>query len=226
MSVFSKLGEKLGLSKSEAKLQEERLEQVAARKRKCHDRLEALKERIKLLENRARKKQEELKATKGPRRNIVLNEAKQLLRELKKLGGEEKILIGQLNKLTTIEARISEIQVAGEVAVDETMVDDVALGLEEAHEQLEAEDRAIKDLEKISYGGFEEEDEEDIEAELAALEKDLAEETAEPAAAEKAAEAPVAEETAEAPEAEQAEAPSKEDLEAAEIEKQLNELQG
>jgi len=216
MSVFSKLGEKLGLSKSEAKLQEERLEQVAARKRKCHDRLEALKERIKLLENRARKKQEELKATKGPRRNIVLNEAKQLLRELKKLGGEEKILIGQLNKLTTIEARISEIQVAGEVAVDETMVDDVALGLEEAHEQLEAEDRAIKDLEKITYGGFEEEDEKDIEAELAMLEQDLAVEAAEPAAPEK---------TAEAPGAEKAKTPSKEDLEAAEIERQLNELQ-
>jgi hypothetical protein len=216
MSVFSKLGEKLGLSKSEAKLQAERLEEVAARKRKCHDRLEALKERIKLLENRARKKQEELKATKGPRRNIVLNEAKQLLRELKKLGGEEKILIGQLNKLTTIEARISEIQVAGEVAVDETMVDDVALDLDLAHQQLEAEDRAIKDLEKVTYGGFAEEDEEDIEAELAKLEQDLAQETAE-------TDAP--QETTEAPEAEKAEAPTKEDLEAAEIERQLNELQ-
>jgi len=196
MSVLSKFGDKFGFPKSENRRQEEQLEEVAARKRKCHDRLELLKERIKLLENRARKKKQELDATKGQRRRVVMSEAKQILAELGKLGGEEKILLGQLNKLTTLESRISEIQVAGELAVAEDMVDDVALGLEEAHEQLVAEDRAVKDLEKIGYEGFEEDPEADIEAQLAELERDVAEEQAQTVASGEAAATEATEEAA------------------------------
>lgn len=179
MTVFSKLGNKLGFTKSEKQRQADMLEDIETRTRKCHDGLEQLKERIKLLENKARKKKQELDETKGKRRSIVLSELKQLLMELDKLGGQEKILLGQLKKLSTLEARIGEIKVAGELTVNEDVVDDVALGLEEAHDQLTAEDRAVKDLDKIGYDGFEEESDEQLEKQLEELERSLAEEKAE-----------------------------------------------
>jgi len=177
MSMLSRIGEKFGFSKSDKKRQAEMLEEVASRKRKCHDGLETLKERINLIENRARKKKAELDATKGQRRRIVVNEVKQLLRELDKLGGQEKILLGQLNKLSTLEAKISEVQVAGELAVAEDMVDDIAVDLEDAHDKLVSEDEAVRDLEKIGYDGFEEEaEEDDLDARFAEFEKSFAEE--------------------------------------------------
>ncbi len=122
-----------------------------AAKRDNTDSLEALKDEIRVLESRARKKKQELEEARGDSRRIVVGEVERIFRELDRLRGRENILAANLDRIGTALAKVGEAKAALRAGVSEEQFDEIALDLQNLFSALRESDRAARDLERERY---------------------------------------------------------------------------
>jgi hypothetical protein len=141
----------LGLKPSEKRRLDLMEQKLAAAKAGNVDRLEGLKERIKLLEGQALRKKKELEAARGDSKRIVAGSIEQLFRDLDRLQGQEQIIRSNIERVSVAQAKLQELKVAQETGLEEGQLDDIALDLQEAFAGLKATDREAAGLEQVAY---------------------------------------------------------------------------
>jgi len=149
--VLSRLAELLGLKTSEAARLDEMEHKLVLARADNNDRLEALKDEIRILEVRALKKKQEYEQARGDSRKIVAGEIKRTFHELDLLHNREKIIGANLDRLSTAQAKLRELRDANARGVEEGQLDDLALELQETFTGLTIADRATRDLDRVSY---------------------------------------------------------------------------
>jgi hypothetical protein len=150
-AVLSRLAQLLGLKPSEKRRLDLMEQKLAAAKAGNVDRLEGLKERIKLLEGQALRKKKELEAARGDSKRIVAGSIEQLFRDLDRLQGQEQIIRSNIERVSVAQAKLQELKVAQETGLEEGQLDDIALDLQEAFAGLKATDREAAGLEQVAY---------------------------------------------------------------------------
>ena len=150
-AVLSKLAEWLHLKPSEAHRLERMEEKLAGARRDNADRLEALKDEMRTLERRALHKKKELDQARGDSKRIVAGEIERVFRELDRLHQREKIIARNIEKVSIAQSKVGELRAAQAQGVDESQLDDLALELQQAFEELKVSDRAVRDLEQVEY---------------------------------------------------------------------------
>ena len=150
-AVLSRLAQWLGLKPSEKRRLELMEQKLAAAKAGNVDRLEGLKEKIRLLEGQALRKKKELETARGDTKRIVAGSIEQLFRDLDRLQGQEQIIRSNIERVSVAQAKLQELKVAQEAGVEEGQLDDIALDLQDAFAGLKATDREAAGLEQVAY---------------------------------------------------------------------------
>lgn len=149
--ILSRLAEMLGLKKSEAARFEEMGHKLGEAKADNNDRLGSLKDEIRVLTTRARKKGQEFEEAHGDVRKIISGEIERTFRELDQLQKREKIIGANLDRIATTQAKLLELQDAQAQGVEQDDLDDLALELQDAFSELKVADRVTRDLEQVEY---------------------------------------------------------------------------
>ena len=150
-TILSRLGQLLGLKPSEARRLELMEQKLTAAKASNVDRLEWLKDKIRLLESQALRKKKELEAARGDSKRIVAGSIEQLFRDLDRLQGQEQIIRSNIERLSVAQAKLQELNVAQVTGLEEGQLDDIALDLQDAFAGLKATDREAAELEQVAY---------------------------------------------------------------------------
>lgn len=138
--------------KATGKTRMEQMEKkLAASKAGNVDRLEALKQNSARLESMVLAKKKEYDAATGERRNIIAKEIERLFRELDRLHSREQIIAANTERISAAWAKLEEYRAAQESGLSESDLDDLALELQDAFDNLKQVDRAGKDLEQVAY---------------------------------------------------------------------------
>lgn len=148
---LSKLASFLGLKATDKRRMQGMGKKLAASKAGNVDRLEALKQEIAQLEARVLAKKKEYDAASGDTRKIISREMERLFRELDRLHARENIISANIERISAAWAKFEEYKAAQESGLSEGELDDLALELEEALDNLKQVDRASKDLEQVKY---------------------------------------------------------------------------
>lgn len=150
-SRLSKLAGLVGLKTTDKQRFEKMEQKLATHKAGNVDRLEALKERIHRLEAQVKDKKKDYDTSRGDSQRIIAGEIERLFREIDRLRGQEAIIVGNLDRISTAQAKLEEYKSAVLSGLSDDELDDLALGLQEAFDKLRIDDHAAKDLEKIKY---------------------------------------------------------------------------
>jgi hypothetical protein len=150
-AVVSRLAQLLGLKPSETRRLELIEQKLDAAKAGNADRLEAIKEKIKLLEAQALRKKKELETARGDSKRILAGSIEQLFRDLDRLQGQEQIIRSNIERASVAQAKLQELKVAQETGLQDGQLDDIALDLQEAFAGLKAADREAAGLEQVAY---------------------------------------------------------------------------
>ena len=149
--LLAKVAQMLGLKPSEARKLELIEQKLIAAKATNVDHIEQIKDEIRQLEGRAKKKKKELDESRGDRKRIIAGEIERTFRELDRLRGRESILSRNLDKLGMTLAKIHELRAAQNQGIEQDAIDDVAIEADSAFRDLKATDKAAADLDKIRY---------------------------------------------------------------------------
>lgn len=152
-AILAEIAQFLGLKPSESRRIELMEQKLAGEMAGNVDRLEALKEKIKLLENQALFKKKEHNNTKGQSRRILGGEIGRIFRDLDRLNGQENVIAGSIERISNAQAKLGEYKAAQSRGLSEDELDDIAVGLQEVIDELKGIDRASKDLKDINYNG-------------------------------------------------------------------------
>jgi len=139
-----------GQNSTQAKAQEF-LKKLSSAKAANIDNLELLKDRIKQLEVLLVRKKKEWENAKGPSRRIVGSEIEMRFRELDRLEGREKIIVGNIDRISRAMEKLEQILVGRDLGVNEDEITDIYLDAQETFDELKAADRAAEDLDKAAY---------------------------------------------------------------------------
>jgi hypothetical protein len=150
-AILSRLAQSLGLKPSEGRRLELMEQKLAAAKASNIDRVDALAEKIRLLESQALRKKKELESSRGDSKRIVAGSIEQLFRDLDRLQGQERIIRSNIERLSIAQAKLQELRVAQETGVEEGQLDDIALDLQEVFAGVKTIDREAADLEQVEY---------------------------------------------------------------------------
>jgi len=150
-AILSQLAEWLGIKPSEEHRLQRMEDRLAVAKADNVDRLEGIKEEIRVLESRARKKKREYDQAHGDTKRIVVGEIERVFRELDRLHGREKIISSNIEKTSIAQAKLGELRAARAQGVAEDELDAIAVDLQEAFEELKVSDRTARDLERVEY---------------------------------------------------------------------------
>jgi hypothetical protein len=150
-AILSRLAQLLGLKPSEKRRLELMEQRLVAAKASNVDRLEGLKDKIKLLESQALRKKKELEGARGDSKRLVAGSIEQLFRDLDRLKGQEQIIRSNIERLSVTQAKLQELSVAQETGLEEGQLDDIAVDLQEAVAGLKAADREATDLARVEY---------------------------------------------------------------------------
>ena len=150
-AVLSQLAEWLGIKPSEEHRLQRMGDRLATAKANNADRLESVKDEIRVLESRARKKKEEYDRAGGETKRIVTGEIERTFRELDRLRGQERIIGSNIEKISVAQAKLGELRAARTKGVEEAQLDDIAVDLQNAFEELKVTDSSARDLERVEY---------------------------------------------------------------------------
>src|SRR5947208_618409 len=118
-TILSRLAQLLRLKPSEKRRLELMEQKLAAARATNVDRLESLKDRIKLLESQGLRKKKELDAARGDSKRLVAGSIEQLFRDLDRLRGQEQIIRSNIERLSVTQAKLQELRVAQETGLEE-----------------------------------------------------------------------------------------------------------
>lgn len=149
--ILVRLAEMLGLKKSDGVRFREMEHKLIQSRADNNDRLDALKDEIRVLEARAITKKKEFEQARGDSRKIVAGEIERTFRELDQLHNREKIIGANLDRIATSQAKLKELQDAKAQGVEEDHIDELALELQEVFSGLKVADRAARDLDRVAY---------------------------------------------------------------------------
>ena len=150
-AILSKLAQLLGIKPSEKRRTELMEQKLATAKASNVDRLETLKDKIRQFEAQALRKKKEFEASKGDTKRIVGGEIERLFRDLDRLHGQENVIAANIERISVAQAKLEEYRAAEAKGLEEGELDDIALELQEAFEELKVADRASRDLEGVEY---------------------------------------------------------------------------
>ena len=148
---LSKLAGILGVKGSDKRRMEQMEHKLSIARAGNQDRLEALKEKIRDLEGQALSKKQELESARGDSKKIIAREIERIFRELDRLHSREKIIAGNLDRISIALVKLEEYADAREVGLSDDDLDDIALDLQEAFDDLNIADKAVNDLDRITY---------------------------------------------------------------------------
>ncbi len=146
-----KLLEWIGIKDSEAVTLRKLKDKLISDKASNVDKIEAMKEEIKLLERQAVSKKAEYEAAKGNIRRIIAGEIEQLFSNIDRLKTRENIILQNIDKISVALTKIEELVAAKEHGLDSDVFDDMASELEDKFDDLKTADKAKDDIEKIRY---------------------------------------------------------------------------
>ncbi len=149
--ILSKLAQLLGLKPSEERRVDLMEQKLTASRAGNVDRLEALKDKIRLLESQALRKKKEFEAAHGDSKRILGGSIEQAFRDLDRLQGQERIISNNIERISVALAKIQEWKDARRTGLEEGQLDELALNLQEAVDGLKATDREAADLERVEY---------------------------------------------------------------------------
>ncbi len=150
-SRLSKLAGLVGLKTTERQRFEKMEQKLATHKAGNVDRLEALKEKIHRLEAQVQEKKKAYDTSRGDSQRIIAGEIERLFREIDRFRGQESIIVGNLDRISTAQTKLEEYNSAVMSGLSDDELDDLALGLQESFDDLRVVDRAAVDLDKIKY---------------------------------------------------------------------------
>jgi len=150
-AILSKLAQFLGIKPSDKRRVELMEQKLATARASNVDRLEALKDRIRQFEAQALRKKREYEAAKGDSKRIVGGEIERLFRDMDRLRGQEKVITSNIERISVAQAKLEEYKAARATGLEEGELDDIALELQDAFEELKVADRASRDLERVEY---------------------------------------------------------------------------
>lgn len=110
------------------------------------DLLGQLKRSIEQLEQQARVKKEELDRSMGPRREVVLGEIQQIIKEINRLQAPRNALLEQINNLNSMLGAEGVIGILNGTSVTEDDVDRVSATLEQKKAVAKTMARAVQEL--------------------------------------------------------------------------------
>ena len=148
---LSRLAGILGVKGSDKRRMEQMEHKLSIARAGNQDRLEALKEKIRDLEGQALSKKQELESARGDSKKIIAREIERIFRELDRLHSREKIIAGNLDRISIALVKLEEYADAREVGLSDDDLDDIALDLQEAFDDLNIADKAVNDLDRITY---------------------------------------------------------------------------
>lgn len=148
---LSRLAGILGVKGSDKRRMEQIEHRLSIARAGNQDRLQALKEKIRDLEGQALIKKQELESTRGDSKRILAREIERIFRELDRLHSREKIIAGNLDRISLALIKLEEYADAREVGLSDDDLDDIALDLQEAFDDLNIADKAVNDLDRITY---------------------------------------------------------------------------
>jgi sugar-specific transcriptional regulator TrmB len=125
--------------------------QIAVEKANLIDKLEQLKEKCKQLEKQALRLKEEYDTTTGSSKKTVGRQIEQIFRDIDRMQGQKSVILSKIDKYSLAQSKMEELTHAQPQGVDEDLLDDVAVDLQDAHEELKSTDRVAADLESIEY---------------------------------------------------------------------------
>ncbi len=150
-AIFAKIAEWLGMKPSQAKRLELMEQKLTAARAANADKLEALKDEIRKLEQRAIRKKKEADSARGDVKRMVIREIEQTFRDLDRLRGRETIIVANLERISVAISKVREWNAAQDRGIEEGQLDDIALDLREVFDQLRTSDREVRDLENERY---------------------------------------------------------------------------
>jgi hypothetical protein len=150
-AVLSGLAQFLGIKPSPIRRIEEMDRKLAAAKASNIDRLEALKEKVKQLEAQIITKKKEYDKAKGYSKQIVGGEIQRLFREIDSLPEEEKVITGNINRISVAKGKIVSLKTSLDKGIEEDELDDIAIEVRQVFDELKAADIALGDLERVKY---------------------------------------------------------------------------
>lgn len=115
------------------------------------DGLEAIKERIRVLENRALKLRKEHELARGDTKRIVLGEIERTFREIERHHQQSRIVEGSLNRNSIYRSKLIESRLVLDNPVSVDDIEDLAVDLEEGYADLRDADKAAAELEGVAY---------------------------------------------------------------------------
>jgi TolA-binding protein len=151
--LLAKMAEMAGLKASDAKRLESFKKKLAEKKTGNAYQVEKIKDEIRALEARALKKNKEFTDARGGVKDILKGEIERTFRDLDRLNGKREILERNLEQISEVEAKLSELEVATLRGATDEELDDLALRAQEEFSGLQADDRATEDLRKERYQG-------------------------------------------------------------------------
>jgi len=149
--LLSRLAVLLRLKPSESQRFDKMEQSLASNKAANIDKMEALKDRIRQFEAQALRKKSEYEQAKGDSKRIVGREIEQLFRDMDRLRGQEDVLSQNIERISLAQAKLEEYKAAVMKGLEEDALDDLALDLQQAFEELKVADRASRDLQKVEY---------------------------------------------------------------------------
>ena len=151
--LLAKMAQMAGLKASDAQRLESFKKKLAEKKTGNSYQVEKIKDEIRALEARALKKNKEFSEAHGGVKDILKGEIERTFRDLDRLNGKREILERNLEQISEVEAKLSELEVATLRGATDEELDDLALRAQEEFAGLQADDRATEDLRKERYEG-------------------------------------------------------------------------
>ena len=141
----------MGIFDNKAKQKQKKDAQIAAEKARLIDSLDQLKEKSNQLERKALGLKNDFDSANGNSKKIIGKEIEQVFRDIDRMRGQENIIMSKIDQYSLAQSKMEELTHAQPQGVDENLLDDVAVDLQDAHEELKSADRVAADLESIEY---------------------------------------------------------------------------
>ena len=128
-------------------------ENLLQERRNAADQLESLKRDIRQSETQVLKKQAEFDSASGDLKTIVRREIEGLFRNIDRMKTRASIIARQIENISATLGKVEERVLADSAksSVTEESLDELAVELEEAYAELQVNDRAVRELESVTF---------------------------------------------------------------------------